>query len=222
MKKVEQYFLSVEGYNEKWYFEHLQNLINNIDDENSHNVKFNIKIDKSPLSRRKSLTLPILGRQKLKVFHISDYESNNEEHIKNFQTILDELKTIKTKYTDFDYKLGYSNFAFELWLILHKDKGRFSVEDRSRYIEKINTLYGTNFAKLKDSKDEANFSKLLGQITLDDVKTAVKNAHQIRQYQQDIGHNLVEYKGFKYYRENPDLTVNECVEKILKSCGICV
>ena len=134
--------------------------------------------------------------------------------------MLGELKTVQKEHTDYDYKLGYSNFAFELWLILHKDKGQFSVIDRSRYIKKINTLYGTNFAKLKDSKDEINFSKLLEQITLKDVITAVKNARQIRPYQQDIGCKIVEYKGFRYYRENPDLTVNECVETILKECGI--
>ena len=29
MKKVNSYYFSVEGENEKWYFEHLQNLINN-------------------------------------------------------------------------------------------------------------------------------------------------------------------------------------------------
>lgn len=29
MKKVNSYYISVEGENKKWYFEHLQHLINN-------------------------------------------------------------------------------------------------------------------------------------------------------------------------------------------------
>lgn len=34
------------------------------------------------------------------------------------------------------------------------------------------------------------------------------------------GQNERWYNGVRYYRENPDLTVNECVETILKECGI--
>ena len=47
MRKVtNNYYLSVEGETEKWYFNHLQNLINN-SDKASHKVIFNIKISKS-------------------------------------------------------------------------------------------------------------------------------------------------------------------------------
>ena len=48
MKKVNSYYFSVEGENEKWYCEHLQKLINN-SEESVFNVQFIIKIDKSPL-----------------------------------------------------------------------------------------------------------------------------------------------------------------------------
>lgn len=219
MKKVNSYYFSVEGENEKWYFEHLQNLINN-SEESIFNVQFIIKIDKSPLSRIKAINVPVYSSQKLPVFHVVDYESNSAEHTEQFKEMLDELKYIKTKRPSYNYKLGYSNFAFEVWLILHKRTGDFSVADRSKYIEQINSLYGTNFAKLKDNKNKDTFDKLLEQISLEDVKRAICNSRKIRPYQEDIGHRMVEYKGFKYYRENPDLTVNECVEIILKECGI--
>lgn len=219
MKKTNQYYFSVEGENEEWYFDHLQRLINNSEDS-SFNVKFNIKIDKSPLSRKKSINVPTYSKQKLSVFHVVDYESNSPEHTKQFQKTLDELKTIKTKYTAYNYKLGYSNFAFELWLILHKNTSNLPVLDRSKYVEQINNLYGTKFSKLKDNKNKDTFNKLLEQISLEDVKSAVCNAHKIRSYQEEIGLRMVEYKGFQYYRENPDLTVNECVEIILKECKI--
>lgn len=219
MKQTKKYYFSVEGYNEKWYFEHLQQLIN-YSSEAKYNVKFIIKLDKSPLSRTKSINVPAYSSHQIPVFHIVDYESDADEHRKQFLTMLDELKTIKSKYTAYNYKLGYSNFAFELWLILHKRTGCFSVEDRSKYVEKINALYGTNFVRLKGNKDEKTFGNLLKQISLENVKTAVRNARKIRPYQKSTGNKMVEYKGYQYFTENPDLTVNECVEIILTHCKI--
>lgn len=219
MKKVNSYYFSVEGENEKWYFEHLQNLINK-SDKSTFNVKFIIKTEKSPLSRIKAINVPVYSNQKLPVFHIVDYESNSLEHTGQFKEILNELKSINNKKSAYNYRLGYSNFAFELWLILHKRTECLSVADRSKYVEQINTLYGTNFTKMKDNKNKDTFSKLLEQISLEDVKRAIINSKKIRPYQQEIGHSMVEYKGFRYYRENPDLTVNECVEIIFKECKI--
>ena len=107
--------MSVEGETEKWYFEYLQRLINN--DENLLcTVKFDIKINKSIHSRAKSIPAPY----KVKAFHICDYESNEEEHIEQFAKILIELKSVKTINKNIVYNLGYSNFSFELWIILHK------------------------------------------------------------------------------------------------------
>lgn len=34
------------------------------------------------------------------------------------------------------------------------------------------------------------------------------------------GYKLCEYKGYKYYRENPSLAVWESIEKILKDCEL--
>ena len=219
MKKVNSYYFSVEGENEQWYFEHLQKLINS-SNEAVFNVKFNIKKDKSPLSRIKSITIPVYANQKLPVFHIVDYESNDSEHATQFSNLLDELKTIRNKRSAYKYKLGYSNFAFELWLILHKRICNFSVEDRSKYVQNINTLYGTDFTKLKDNKNKETFDKLLNQTTLENVKVAIRNSRKIRIYQEEIGNSMIEYKGFKYYKDNPDLTINECVEIIFSECGI--
>ena len=88
MKQNKLYYFSVEGYNEKWYFEHLQKLINN-SDESKYNVQFDIKIDRSPLSRKKSINVPVFSGQKLRLFHIVDYESNDPEHVKQFSGLLD-------------------------------------------------------------------------------------------------------------------------------------
>ncbi len=219
MKQNKLYYFSVEGYNEKWYFEHLQKLINN-SDESKYNVQFDIKIDRSPLSRKKSINVPVFSGQKLRLFHIVDYESNDPEHVKQFSGLLDELSEIRKKYKAYNYTLGYSNFAFELWLILHKSGNIHQVQDRSRYIDQINSLYNTNFQKMKSNKNQKTFERLLEQIGLEEVKRALANAEKVRKYQEDIGNRLMELKGFKYYRDNPDITVNECVKKIFDDCSL--
>lgn len=222
MRKIKichQYFMSVEGYNEKWYFEHLQKLINS-SEESEYVVNFDIKLDKSPISRMKSIVRPVFSQQKLVVFHIIDYESNDDVHQKQFFEVLDELKDIRCNYKNYNFNLGYSNFSFELWLLLHKDYNFSSCEHRKQYIEEINRVYGTNFDRMKDNKHKAPFDNLLAKINLSDVKGAVKNAKKIRTTQLKNGNTMVEYKGFSYFRENPDLTVNECVEQIILDCKI--
>lgn len=89
-KLCNQYYLSVEGETEKWYFEHLQNLINNTD-EIPCKVNLETKINRSIISRAKSISAPY----KVKAFHICDYESNEEVHVKQFNQVLDELKNVK-------------------------------------------------------------------------------------------------------------------------------
>lgn len=53
------------------------------------------------------------------VIHICDIESNGEYHTDKFQNILKEMSEVK-KQKNINYQLGYSNFTFELWIILHK------------------------------------------------------------------------------------------------------
>ena len=219
LKKCHQYYFSVEGENEKWYFEHLQKLINT-SEESMYNVDFVIKVEKSPVSRIKSIKIPTFGKDKITVFHIVDYESNDEVHRVQFLGILDELKEIRINHRNYNYSLGYTNFAFELWLLLHKQYNFTSLAHRSHYIQPLNEVYGTNFTRLKDNKHKEPFEKLLDKIDLSDVKRAVKTAEGIRTTQMTNGYSMVEYKGFSYFRENPDITVNECVKRIFEDCKI--
>lgn len=216
MKKIcNKYYLSVEGETEKWYFEHLQNLINE-NDKIPFKVKFDIKINKSIKSRVKGI--PAI--YKLKGFHICDYESNEQVHTDQFNIVLDDLKNVKKINKNLEYKLGYSNFAFDLWMILHKKQQKAPVSHRKQYVDGINRAYGTNFQFIDDYKEENNFKKILSTISLKDVIRAVKNGNEIRmQNEQNSKQNCRVYGKFTYYTENPDMTINECVEQILKECG---
>lgn len=67
---------------------------------------------------------------------------------------------------------------------------------------------------------EKNFKeKILSKINLNDVITAVKNGNEIRKInERNSKKNYRKYGQFEYYAVNPDMTINECVEKILIEC----
>lgn len=217
MKKVcNKYYLSVEGETEKWYFEYLQMLINN-KKELLYTVKFDIKINKSIISRAKSISAPY----KVKVFHICDYESNEEVHAEQFNKILKELKDVKKINKNLIYKLGYSNFSFDLWIILHKIQQIGAVSHRKQYVKGINKAFDEKFQFIDDYKEEKNFKRILKKISLEDVISAVNNANEIRKMNEEIFKcNYRKYGQFEYYTENPDMTINECVEQILRECEV--
>ena len=215
-KLCNQYYLSVEGETEKWYFEYLQKLINSTD-EIPYKVKFDIKICKSIISRAKTIT----AIYSTKAFHICDYESNETEHIMQFEKVLRELKDVKNINKKIQYKLGYSNFSFELWIILHKIEQKTSINNRKQYIKGINKAYNENFLTIDEYKEEKNFKKILKQITLEDVIFAINNGNKIRKMNcEKFRNNYRKYLNFEYYKENPDMTINECVELILKECKV--
>lgn len=216
MKKIcNKYYLSVEGETEKWYFEHLQKLINN-KEELPCTVKLYIKINKSIKSRAKAIPAPF----KIKAFHICDYESNSDVHTKQFENVLKELKEVKKINKNINYKLGYSNFSFDLWIILHKKQQKGSVSHRKNYITGINEAYNEKFKFIDDYKEEDNFKMILSKISLEDVIYAISNGNEIREMnEKNSKDKYKKYGQFGYYTNNPDMTINECVEQILKECG---
>ncbi len=214
MKECKLYYLSVEGETEKWYFEHLKYLIN-ASPKSNPKVKWELKVRKSPYKYAKSIT----ALYPTQAFHICDYESNDPVHVEQFKKVLKELKEARRIKKNILYELGYSNYTFELWMILHKIPYLTSVADRTKYLKGINTAYNENFQFLDDYKEERNFKRLLSKIDIEDVIRAITNANAIRFYNEGA-RPLIENFGFRYYKDNPDLTINKCVEKILRTCGL--
>ncbi len=178
-------------------------------------VNFDIKINKSIVSRAKSIS----AIYSTKAFHICDYESNEEVHRLQFERVLEELKTVRKINKKINYKLGYSNFAFDLWIILHKIQQKGSFIHRRQYVRGINRAFNENFQFIDDYKEEKNFKRILSKITLEDVISAVNNGKEIRKMnEENYQCNYRKYGQFEYYTENPDMTINECVEQILKEC----
>lgn len=105
-------------------------------------------------------------------------------------------------------------------MILHKYDLKTSVSNRLEYCTYINKGYKTNYTKIDEYKAVAEFTKILSSITLDDVITAVKRGHVIRNNHINNKDHIETYKKFNFYRDNPDMTIHIIVEKILEECKI--
>lgn len=214
-KENHTYYFSVEGDTEKWYLDWLQKTINNTP-EAKFKVKLDSKIQKDPLARAKGLT--VLG--KTQIVHVFDRESEDEYHAKQFEDTLKRMKSTKKLGKDIVYLLGYSNFTFELWMILHKADCNRTLNYRKQYLAPLNRAFGECFEDLDEYKHEDNFKRVLNKLTLDDVQMAIVRSEQIMAHNQEAGFTLHNYMGYKYYKENPALSIWEAIKKILCDCGL--
>lgn len=214
-KPNNKYNLSVEGETEKWYFEWLQKEINTCSTA-AFTVSFgSLKIQKDPIKYAKSLT----GIGKLTAVHICDKESNDQVHEIQFLNTLKKLKASRTIGKSLKYDLGYSNYTFDLWIILHKADCRRCFADRSKYIGTINSVYGEHFENMDEYKHEGNFRRILSRLTIEDVVGAVNRAKNIREYNM-VNCTKMSIYGYDYFDENPDLSIQNFVAKVLKDAGV--
>jgi len=214
-KETKRYYFTVEGETEQWYLQRLEELINSTE-EAAYKVSFDCPVQKNPLKRAKSLTI----RNRVEIYHLSDYESDEPEHVKEFTDTMDNMKKASAIGKEITYKFGYSNLTFDLWMVLHKIKCNTSLAHRSQYLEHINRAYKEHFLNMDQYKVEANFKRCLASISLSNVIEAIENAKTIMRRNEENGYILHQYRGFKYYKENPSLLIWEPIEKILKDCGL--
>lgn len=214
-KSTKKYFFTVEGETEKWYLEWLRDRINECEKAN-FKVSFDIQIQKNPLKRVKNLT----ATSKTEIWHLSDYESDDPIHVKQFTETMDNMKAATNLGKQISYKFGYTNLTFDLWIILHKAACNGSKAHRKNYINPLNQAYGEKFENMDEYKHEANFKRCLAQLSLDNVRCAIERADNIMKKNRENGYCLYEYKGYKYYKENPSLAINEIIEKIFKDCKL--
>lgn len=114
MLETLKYTFTVDGETEQWYLLWLRDQINACPDRDK-NISIVPKVQQSPAKFYKSTSRKVTPV----VTHICDVESNEPVHVSKFQTILSEMKDAQTN-KRIDYHLGYSNFSFELWMVLHR------------------------------------------------------------------------------------------------------
>lgn len=215
-KETRKYTFTVEGETEMWYFDWLESQIN-LCDSADYKVSIVAKVQKNPIKYAKSqntFSTPT-------IVHVCDIESKDEEHKKNFKDVLDQIDKANKLGKKIKYGLGYSNFAFELWIALHKVNCDGPLTHRSQYLLYINRAFNEHFHELDHYKAEDNFKRCLSKLTLNDVKDAITKARRIMDNNEnDPGKKPTFYKRFKYYEDNPALTIWEHVSKILDECGV--
>ena len=211
---TKKFVFTVEGETEKWYLEWLKDQINTFEGRN-YNVTVDAKVQQSPKKFYKNAN----AKATPEVFHICDVESNDPVHVEKFQNILSEMKEAKTQ-KRITYHLGYSNFTFELWMVLHKRNCNGMLAHHRQYLEHINRAFGESFENLDQYKHEDEFKRCLGKLTLKDVRKAIERADAIMANNRKDGKTLLQYKGYTYYRDNPALSIHDAVKKMFEECGI--
>ena len=208
-----KYVLTVEGETEKWYFDWLSEKIKACD-AISDTVSIKATVQQSPIKfakRINNLTTPT-------IFHICDVESKEPEHVEKFKSILKEMKKAKTD-KGIVYILGYSNFTFELWMVLHKQSCNGHLTNRAQYLSHINKVFNEELEDLDKYKAYDAFHRCLSKLSLEDVKAAIDRAETITKMNKEDGVKVNYHYGYKYYDENPSLSIWEVVKKILFDCG---
>lgn len=195
----------------KW----LQDLINNTE-ESVCKVSIDCPVKKNPLKHAKSLTVT----RKIEVYHFFDYESDEPIHVQGFQDAMDNMKKAEQLGKQIKYKSGYSNFTFDLWITLHMVDCNASYAHRKQYITPINRAFGEKFENMDEYKHEDNFKRCLSKMNLANVIDAIGRAKNIMRTNQENGYTLLQYKGYRYYKENPSLSAWEAIEKILSDCEL--
>ncbi len=214
-KPTNKYYFSVEGETEQWYLKWLQDLINNTE-ESVCKVSIDCPVKKNPLKHAKSLTVT----KKVVIYHFFDYESDEPIHVQGFQDAMNNMKKAEQLGKQIKYKSGYSNFTFDLWIILHMADCNTSYAHRKQYITPINKAFGEKFENMDEYKQEDNFKRCLNKMNLSNVLDAIGRAKKIMQRNQENGYLLLQHKGYRYYKENPSLSAWEAIERILSDCKL--
>lgn len=186
-KATKKYYFSVEGETEQWYLKWLQDTINNTE-QAVYRVSIDCPVRKDPVKHAKCLNVT----QKVEVYHFFDYESDEQTHVNAFMSAMDNMKKAEKIGKQITYKSGYSNFTFDLWIVLHMADSNASYAHRKQYLVPINRAFGEKFASMEE----------------------------FMQSNQDNGYTLHQYKGYHFYKENPSLESWKAIEKILKNCGL--
>lgn len=103
---------------------------------------------------------------------------------------------------------------FDLWLILHKEDYNKSVSRNDAYISDVRRVFGLK--PTDDIKNEDVIKRILHQITLDDVKSAIRRAELIRKNKVKADSTKI---GNTTIYSNPDFSIHEFLRAVLEDSG---
>lgn len=103
---------------------------------------------------------------------------------------------------------------FDLWLILHKEDYNKSVSRNDAYISDVRRIFGLN--QTDNIKNEEVINKILSQITLDDIKSAIQRVETIRKSKVKADSAKI---GSTTIYSNPDFSIHEFLKAVLEDSG---
>jgi len=115
---------------------------------------------------------------------------------------------------------AYSNLNFDLWFILHKEDFTKSVNDNAAYHTDLRRIFDLPERKYKSVKSAEAVDKICEQITLDDVKDAVRRAKEIRRLKLSTDQRWMGKTAYYHNNANPDFSVHKFLEMVFKDCGV--
>ncbi len=199
------YLCICDGQQETMYLDHVARLIK---DFPKKVVKFNTFED-----------LPYRLEKRYENYDsaaVFDFDHNDFEFNKNVaicDSLNKKLKPSKRKKGRHIYH-AYSSVNFDLWLILHKEEYNKGVSRNDAYVSDVRRIFGLK--PTVDIKNEDVIKKILSQITLDDVKAAIRRAETIRKSKVKTDSTKI---GNTTIYANPDFSIHEFLREVLKDCG---
>lgn len=206
-KPIEKYNVCCDGNTEVLYFKRLEELVNHCD--LSKRLSLNTKSANSGSPNR---TVEVASRGNVYENKVAVFDHDGKD---------DAFKKALDLSAENNVAHGYSNICFELWLILHKTDCKRMVYKGADYWPDMQKVYGLhNMDSFDDCKNEKNCAKILSQISLDDVKMAIKRAKRIAKDNADTKTAHGSSKRGKKYYDNPDLSIHLVVEEMLTVIGV--
>lgn len=196
------YFCVCEGQQEEMYLKHIAFLLKEFPERV---VTFNTTYG-SPERLRRNYT-------EYDNAALFDYDFKEDEFRRNI-TICEQLQRKSRKEKGKNVYHAYSNVNIDLWFILHKEDFNKPVNSNDAYVVDVRRIYG--LGQESDIKEKANLERMLKQITLEDVKQAIRRAEQIRAKKLESDRFMV---GDVVCFGNPDFSLHEFLKIVLHDCG---
>lgn len=196
------YYCVCEGQQEEMYLKHIERLL------------------KKPQERVVTFNTTQGSAERLKKTYteydnaaLFDYDFKDTEFRQNIN-ICEQLQRKSKKSKEKNVYHAYSNVNFDLWLILHKEDFYKPVTSNDAYVNDVRRIY--KLGSEADIKKEAVIKRILEDISLEDVKDAIRRAEQIRARKLEFDCFMV---GSVACYDNPDFSLHEFLKIVLRDCG---
>lgn len=202
------YFCVVEGQQEIIYLKHIATLLTNFPER----VVTIHPIHGDANKLEKNQSLPDYDRA-----CFFDHDFKKVEFERNLNTCIKLDSKVKRTKNNPGYRVyyAYSNICFDLWLVLHKEYTTRVVSSADGYVDDVRRIY--SLGRDADIKEEKVMNKIVSQINLDNVSTAIANAQRIRKSKLPSD-KIITNENNLYYSP-PDFSIDVFLNIVLKEAG---